>query len=232
MNEDSWLICNDTEAMLDFLEGKSSSRKLRLFACACCRRIWPMLADERSRAAVEIAERYADGLAAESEREEAQQDAEAAADEQTGLSLDAGTGPDNAASSAAATAMNCVAPIFTADDPEGSAPFYAASNALLALPKLPRSKAAIERAAQCGLLRDIFGPLPFRSVSVDVGWLTPGVVELARTIYEERAFDRMPEVAEILEQAGCDNADILAHCRQPGEHVRGCWVLDFLLGKA
>jgi hypothetical protein len=55
------------------------------------------------------------------------------------------------------------------------------------------------------------------------------VVELARTIYESRAFDRMPDLAEALERAGCTNADILAHCRQPGPHVRGCWVVDLIL---
>ena len=50
-------------------------------------------------------------------------------------------------------------------------------------------------------------------------------------MYESRNFARMPTLADALEEAGCTNADILAHCRQPGEHVRGCWVLDLLLGK-
>src|SRR5262245_47213544 len=72
---------------------------------------------------------------------------------------------------------------------------------------------------------------PFRPVAVDPGWLTPSVVELARTIYDQRAFDQMPDLADALERAGCDNPEILAHCRQPGEHVRGCWVVDLLLGK-
>jgi hypothetical protein len=87
-----------------------------------------------------------------------------------------------------------------------------------------------ESAAQSALLRDIFGN-PFRPVAADPFRLTPGVVGLARTIYEGRGFDRMPQLANALEEAGCDNADILAHCRQPGEHVRGCWVVDLLLGK-
>jgi hypothetical protein len=59
----------------------------------------------------------------------------------------------------------------------------------------------------------------------------PGVVELARTIYEDRAYEQLPGLAEALEEAGCDNAALLAHCREPGEHVRGCWVVDLLLGK-
>ena len=80
------------------------------------------------------------------------------------------------------------------------------------------------------LLRDIFGN-PFRPVAADPKWLTSAVVGLAQAIYEERAFDRMPILADALEEAGCDNADVLNHCRQPGEHVRGCWVVDLVLGK-
>ena len=80
------------------------------------------------------------------------------------------------------------------------------------------------------LLRDIFGN-PFRPITVDPDWLAPGVVELTRTIYEDRAFDRMPELADAFEQAGCTKAEILAHCREPGAHVQGCWVVDLLSGK-
>jgi hypothetical protein len=79
------------------------------------------------------------------------------------------------------------------------------------------------------LLRDIVGN-PFRPVATGP-WLTSVVVELARTIYAERNFDRMPELADVLEKAGCANADVLTHCHHSGEHVRGCWVIDLLLGK-
>jgi hypothetical protein len=79
--------------------------------------------------------------------------------------------------------------------------------------------------------RDIFGN-PFRPVTVDPSWLTSDVRALAGGIYEERTFDRMPILADALQDAGCDNEDILNHCRQPGEHVRGCWVVDLLLGKS
>jgi hypothetical protein len=57
------------------------------------------------------------------------------------------------------------------------------------------------------------------------------VVTLAKSIYEDRAFDRLPILADALEESGCHDPDILAHCRQPGEHVRGCWVVDLLLGR-
>src|SRR5262249_41152819 len=96
----------------------------------------------------------------------------------------------------------------------------------------PAEKA--ERAAQSCLLRDIFGPRPFRPVAVDPGWLSWNAATtrgLAGAIYEERAFDRLPILADALEEAGCADADLLSHCRQPGEHVRGCWVVDLLLGK-
>jgi hypothetical protein len=57
------------------------------------------------------------------------------------------------------------------------------------------------------------------------------VLKAAQAIYDERAFDRTPQLADALEQAGCTDADILGHCRGGGEHVRGCWVVDLLLGK-
>jgi hypothetical protein len=78
--------------------------------------------------------------------------------------------------------------------------------------------------------REILGD-PFRPVSVHPSWLTTTVVALAQSIYDDRAFDRLPILADALEDAGCDNADILNHCRQPGVHVRGCWVVDLVLEK-
>lgn len=90
--------------------------------------------------------------------------------------------------------------------------------------------ASEEQAAQCVLLRDVVGN-PFRPVALDPSWLTPAVVSLARTIYEERAFDRIPEVADELEKAGCNDIGVLSHCREQGPHVRGCWLVDLILGK-
>src|SRR5262249_7206516 len=80
------------------------------------------------------------------------------------------------------------------------------------------------------MVRDIFGD-PFRSCTIDSAWLTSIVLSLTRTIYDERAFDRMPILGDALEEAGCDNKDMLDHCRQLDDHVRGCWVIDLLLGK-
>ena len=89
---------------------------------------------------------------------------------------------------------------------------------------------AKEKEWQCWVLREVFGN-PFRPVKADPAWLTSDVLLLARGIYEEKAFDRMPILADALQDAGCENVNVLDHCRLPGEHVRGCWVLDVLLGK-
>ncbi len=91
-------------------------------------------------------------------------------------------------------------------------------------------KSAEAETTQAAILRDIFGN-PFRTAPLDPVWLTSTVVALAEGIYADRAFDRMPILADALQDAGCDNDDILNHCRQPGEHVRGCWVVDLVLGK-
>jgi hypothetical protein len=90
---------------------------------------------------------------------------------------------------------------------------------------------AEERAAQCLLLKDLLGN-PSRPVALDPASLTPDVLELARTIYDGRAFDRMPILADALEDSGCDDSDILNHCREPGPHSKGCWVIDLVLGKS
>ena len=91
-----------------------------------------------------------------------------------------------------------------------------------------------EEVCQEALLHDIFGN-PFHPLFVDpalLTWSAATIPKLAQGIYTDRAFDRLPILADALEDAGCDNADILAHCRSGGEHVRGCWVVDLILGKA
>lgn len=90
--------------------------------------------------------------------------------------------------------------------------------------------AASLRAQLVRVLRDVFGN-PFRPVTVEPSWLTSDVVGLAAAIYADRAFDRLPILADALEEAGCDHPNVLDHCRGPGPHVRGCWVVDLLLGK-
>ena len=83
---------------------------------------------------------------------------------------------------------------------------------------------------QADLMRCVYGN-PFRPATADPHWITPAVISFAQPIYQDRAFDRMPELADALAKAGCDNDEILSHCRGPGPHVRGCWVIDLVLGK-
>ena len=92
----------------------------------------------------------------------------------------------------------------------------------------PRRRAA--KSAQLALLRCAVGN-PFRPVAIDPQWLTSTVVALAEGIYADRAFDRLPILADALQDAGCGNEDVLTHCRDAGPHARGCWVVDLLLGK-
>lgn len=79
-------------------------------------------------------------------------------------------------------------------------------------------------------LRDIHGN-PFRPTAAHSEWRTEAVVALATGIYAERAFDRLPVLADALEDAGCADPQVLEHCRGAGLHVRGCWVVDMVLGK-
>jgi hypothetical protein len=202
--------------MLAFLQGRASDRRLRLWAAACCRHVWHLLADERSRRAVEVAERYADGLATGAELAAA----EAAAKEAYppgGPAWDAPCAAWMAAWAPADAAARCAA-------------WQAAQAARGAAPDTGRGPV---RAAQAALVRDLFGN-PFVAVPVDPGWLAwdgGAIRNLARGIYEERAFDRLPILGDALEEAGCDRGDLLGHCRQPGEHARGCWLVDLLLDK-
>src|SRR5262249_51845731 len=171
---------------------RPSERKFRLFACACCRRIWKYLTDERSRRAVETSERFADSLASEDQLAEAEGDAwDAAGGEASGSKLEAAAW---AASDIEAATWNA---------------WEAASEAARNMYR--------EWRMQCRLLRDIIGN-PLCPVSISPGWQTPDIANLAQAIYDERSFDRIAELADALEKGGCDNADILAHCRQPGEH--------------
>ncbi len=99
----------------------------------------------------------------------------------------------------------------------------------------PRSQAYVEARAAgkemvVGLIRDVYGN-PFRPIAFDPSWRTDAALSLAREMYESRDFAAMPILADALEEAGCDSPDVLAHCQGPGPHVRGCWVVDLVLGK-
>jgi hypothetical protein len=166
------------------------------------------LADQRSLTAVETGERYADGLVYEEERQAAWEAARRVVEDTM-----AEQGWEQAAGAVAA--WRCIETekyLLVGLDHPGS----------------------VWHPQQCWLFRELFGPLPFRPVTIDPSWLVwqDGTVRnLAQAIYEDRAFDRLPILGDALEEAGCDNPDTLTHCRQPGPHVRGCWVVDMILGK-
>ncbi len=223
MTEAEWLACNDPKAMLKFLGDRASERKLRLFACACCRHVWHLLIDERSRIAVEAAEQLSDGRSSD-------RDAQVVFASACKASLEVGRIPD----AWPETAMRLLRShhpdtlwraAFMAGFAVGAGVGDVDAHIRGARGNL------VEEVVQTRLLRDIFGPLPFRSVSVEPHWQIPEVQHLAQAIYDDRSYDRLPYLANALEYVGCDTADILNHCRLPGPHVRGCWAIDLLLGK-
>jgi len=209
--------------MMYHLRRKPLQRKRRLLACACCRRIWHMLVDARSRAAVEVAEQYADGLVSREQLDAAHEQAKRA-----DLDLNAvmtqvpreELEPHWKRWKGAISAKHASATKGT-----GRAIDHASDAVWVDL-----DHARQERASQADLVRDIFGN-PFQPVTVDLRWITSNVVDLARTVYDECAFDRLPILADALMDAGCADEQILSHCRSGGPHVRGCWVLDLILGK-
>jgi hypothetical protein len=250
MTEEQWLTCVQPTQMLGFLRtsGKFTERKARLFAVACCRRIWPLLSDERSRTAVEVAERYADGLVSEWERTVAWAMAKPVAHD-FWLSARVNDHPDS-----------LVLPVGwepIAGPAEARRAFPGAYTAAIALGPptlLPKAAdwaaEAAERAAMPGdereeqsrLLRDMVGPLPFRLPPlVAPAWLTwngSTVGRLAEAAYQERELpggtldpDRLAVLADALEEAGCADAELLGHLRSTGPHVRGCFAVDAILGR-
>jgi hypothetical protein len=226
MTEAEWLACDNPMPMLQFLNGKASDRKLRLFAVACCRRLWPLLTDQRSRLAVDMAECLADGLATEPERAAS----EAAADEATRDAILARQANDSLPEMFLLAAKAARYSVLQDVGTEAAGATVAAYRLISRNPASGLSNRPAANATCSASLRDIFGA-PFRPVPLLSDWLTSTVVALARGIYDERAFDRLPILADALQDTGCDNKDILSHCRGPGPHVRGCWVVDAVLNK-
>ncbi len=229
MTEEEWLTGNDPTPMLEFLRGKVSDRKLRLFGCACCRGVSNHFEDQRYWQLLDVAEQFTDSAVTDSERSEARK-----------VSVVAAEGRDVTSSPSKPKYQRR----------QASALYWSLAresfDAALNTPKLiveafiwqAGGHAACDWAkirltqflVQTKLLRDIFGN-PFRPVVADPAWLTPTVVSIADALYRDRAFDRLPILADALAEAGCTDADLLLHCRQPGEHVRGCWAVDLVLGR-
>jgi hypothetical protein len=211
MTEEEWLVCNDPEAMLRFLSANKSRRKFALFGVACCRRIPRLCQEPLSAAAVEVAERRADRKAKVSEVRLANRKA--------------GPPPGDYSHYSRAALDRYLA--------EHSVLCNASCNANLVSEYAieAASHQGVERKMQCALLRELFGN-PFRRVRVKKVWSTDTVRRLAEAIYDERDFDSLPILGDALEDAGCSDRALLDHCRGPGAHVRGCWVVDLVLEKS
>jgi hypothetical protein len=247
MTETDWLACEGPFPLIDFLEGHFYalegdvdedpakwwvSRKLRLWAVACCRRIERLLTDPRSRAGLTALERYVDG---ELPRKQLRSAIDAAA-KVTWDYEHRGTSAEYHAATAAYNAMDDIQDDFrdSCDSAEEAAAAVAATvpdDGSKECTARYQQLHDAEVAAQAELVREVFGN-PFRPVALEPAWLTSDVRALAHAIYAERAFDRMPILADALQDAGCENEDVLAHCRSAtAPHVRGCWVVDLLLSK-
>lgn len=251
MDEREWVACGDPDKMLDHLRGrvKASERKMRLLAPACCRRLWPLLVHEISRTCVAIAERYADGLATV--------DALNAVSGEAERSLaDAWHGPLSPwheARAAMAVSWACEdAP--PAEATEGDIWFQTRESMAEAAGAVADRKAYVgppficlteqpdpnERRHQADILRDIFGPLPFRPVTLPPSvrkWNDGTIPKLAEAAYQERSLPsgeldrhRLAVLADALEEVGADDL-LLEHLRGPGPRVRGDWLIDMLTSR-
>ncbi len=200
MTEEEWLACENLLAMWDYIENKTSNRKVRLFGCA----VFQFKANISTRLTtpdddcydiVTAAEQYADGILTDQEmaiRAEAIEHHEEAFDPATAYDI---TQPNTTYLRLTTRSLVC--------DRNGLAP---------------------------ALFHDLFGN-PFRPVTFSPSWRTSTLLALAAQMYESRDFGAMPILGDALQDAGCDSADVLDHCRKPGLHVRGCWVVDLVLGK-
>jgi hypothetical protein len=233
MTEQEWLNCGFSEQlvfsdrMLGFLRGQPNlGRKRRLLAVACCQRVLSWMPDE-CLPAVAMAERLAEGPVDEDERWAVYAAAGEGQDLQNDLPR---TWAGYCAYRAVERPSDYEQPTSWDDDAAAWVAHVAAQPASWIDGHWDRAALVRERRAVADLIRDIFGN-PFRHVSLDPAWRTLKVVKLAQEICENRQFDRLPSLADALEQTGCSHAGILAHCREPREHVRGCWVVDLVLAK-
>jgi hypothetical protein len=245
VTEGEWLAGDDVDEMLDYLKSEAKvvrspkgRRKMRLFACGCCRQVWQLIEDTRSRRLVELSEQFADGLAAPLELAEAEGPAGSA-------KVDADL------ASAGLPAMNHVrraaaaisAALHTADKEAYKAARLASGCALCSVGGMwciavPNPAWDAHEKRQAALLHDLCGN-PFQPLSDSAGWQTPAAVSLARAAYDQRDLptgtldsSRLAVLADALEEAGCTDPDLLSHLRQPGPHYRGCWAVDLILQKA
>ena len=215
MTESEWLTSHDDWRMLKAVEqAQPSERKVRLFNAAICRRFWEYL-PEASRAILLESEQLADGLLRVSSDELCRRANAAVAPIDQKYPTKQFPNEVVRIQRYAAVAI-CYAVI--------SNDLWGAAAALWEIDETVRE-------TQSSIIRDVFGNL-FRAITFDRAWVTSEVRSLARNIYDDRSFEKLPALAELLSTAGCENDDVLAHCSDEGPHVRGCWVVDLILGRS
>lgn len=241
MHIDEWRAAQDPTPMVRYLVRRASVRKLRLFAAACGRWVWPLLPSERGRQWVRIAEALADGGPPDCDLEAEREVFTETFDHIDGFRQERA---NNVAYNSLLVAHGAI---------EHEAEFGTGSGSLGSGARLtdvaryaawawahfrrPDDTMAVdmevfssELASLVPLVRDVFGD-PFWRTGFDPRWETDEAVGVARGIYDDRAFERLPVLADALMEVGCDNPVILSHCRSAGPHARGCWVVDLVLGR-
>ena len=213
MSEAEWFSQQDPHQLLISLGNEASKRKLRLFCTSCVRRVWAIL-DKHNEAkqAIDTSEKYADD--------------DCTYDELAAASLQADRCIQNATNYEEKNALRAAAWASGARmDAIGIARSVVEASALAS-----GEENEPEREAQAHLLIDIFGN-PFQPSALQVQAIPSDVIALAEEMYKSCNFQSMHQLADALERAGYSSSDILNHCRGPGPHVRGCWVVDLVLGK-
>ncbi|VTR97955.1 Uncharacterized protein (Fragment) OS=uncultured bacterium PE=4 SV=1 [Gemmata massiliana] len=214
LTESQWLEWDDPVPMVSFLRSHVNDRRLQLFACGVCRKLAPLMGIVEYELGLEAAERYANGERTKSAMKRYRQVLT-----HHRISLSGGD------SSEQYTALFLATVAISERDFRS---FPTCLTDLLRVRQSDQVRSAIYPAGPT--LREIFGN-PFRPVSFSPSWRTSTAVALASQMYESRDFSAMPILADALQDAGCDNSDVLDHCRGKGPHVRGCWVVDLVLGK-
>ena len=219
MTEEEWLTPGDLNRHVEYLWALNLARKLRLFGTACCRQMEPWVNEPVLLDAIQRAEDYADGNISDSTIMKWRQKVNRWENER----LRNGGKPGPLSAICCDISTVCL---------ENRYASYTLIWRTLTFQSAQFGGDIARRGPGLAdtLLRDIFGN-PFRPVAFDLEWRTSSAVQLARGMYDARDFAPMPVLADALQDAGCEHADILAHCRGPGPHVRGCWVVDLVLGK-
>ncbi len=232
MTETEWLTGSEPGPMLRYLHGRISERQARLFVVACCRRLTPLLSGAYANS-LRVAEWFADGEAGTRDRI-------AARDAATRVEWIGPPSPNSELtryrrSEAMRAVWYALSPrvVETAGQAAQAACAVLAAVAVDTRADHRLSATLAEKDRQAAMLRCLIGN-PFRSVELDSSWLAwnrGAILQMAQLMYEERRFEDLPFLADALEEPGCTNADLLGHLRSGGEHVRGCWALDAVLGK-